>query len=215
MQSFSDEEKESPAEIYEKAISKLYGKKFAKFIPVEDPDGAIKLFQKIIDEYPDSPLVPYAEIGIAEAYMKKGEIPTAIENFKSFLERYPNHPKVPYAMCKQAEAHISLLSTFDRDLYPAREALDIFNEIKRRYPSSEECDHIDEKIIELRTLMAKRELYVANFYLKRENYQAALMRVGEVLEKYRDLPVYKEAIEMKKKIESRLRLEERKGDFEN
>ncbi len=197
-------ENDDAALLYKRAIEKLYGKKLLNVLPAEDPDGAIRLFERIIDNYPSSEYAPLAELGIAEAYLRKSDPYMAIEKFKEFIERRPGHPRYPYALCKIAEAYQSLLSSIDRDLTPAENALFYLRELKVKYPTYTECGDVDKKITRLRSVLASREVYVARFYLKRGNILAARIRLRGVIENYSDTPLKKEAEKLLREIEKKL-----------
>ena len=174
---FAGSQRETPEELYQRAIKKLYGQKILGILPAEDPDGAIRLFEKIITEYPTSRYAPLAEVGIAEAYLKKGDPYMAIEKFKDFIERRRGHEKYPYALCKIAEAYEDLLSAVDRDLTPAHNALHYLTLLKQEYPFYTGCGDLEGKIKKLRSMLAERELYVARFYFKKGYLLAARKRL--------------------------------------
>jgi len=65
------------------------------YLAIDKLDIAIELFKLNVQEYPDSAEV-YSDL--AEAYRKKGDIPSAIENYRKALDKNPNDAKTQKAL---------------------------------------------------------------------------------------------------------------------
>lgn len=68
-------------------------------------DEAIETYQSIVDNYPNSPLAPAAQLSVAELYsnskmvgdLSYSNISKAQESYEEFLQRYPNSSMAPKA----------------------------------------------------------------------------------------------------------------------
>jgi hypothetical protein len=58
-------------------------------------DGARGIFQRVIQEFPQSSLVPQAYYFIARCYQFQSRESDAIRSYESFLQKYPNEPVLP------------------------------------------------------------------------------------------------------------------------
>ncbi len=65
------------------------------FIFDKNWDGARDIFQRVIQEYPKSPLVPQAFYFIARCFQFQGHESDAIGAYETFLQKYPNEPVLP------------------------------------------------------------------------------------------------------------------------
>lgn len=59
------------------------------YLKLKLPQPALVYFQKVIDEYGDTPVRPYAEFGQAMAYAKMGQWSEAINRYREIESRYP------------------------------------------------------------------------------------------------------------------------------
>ncbi|MFZ2171200.1 MAG: outer membrane protein assembly factor BamD, partial [Methylococcaceae bacterium] len=74
--------------------------------------------------------------------------------------------------------------TSQRDPGTARDALNNFEELIRRFPQSKYVPDARQRIIALKNNLAMYEVHVARYYLKRKAYVAAVNRASTVIEKY-------------------------------
>ena len=58
-------------------------------------EGARGIFQRVIQEFPQSPLVPQAFYFIARCYQFQGRESEAIGGYETFLNKYPSEPVLP------------------------------------------------------------------------------------------------------------------------
>jgi len=58
-------------------------------------DEARAVFQRVIREYPGSPIAPQAQYYIARCYQFQGRQEDALQQYESFLKLYPNEPFLP------------------------------------------------------------------------------------------------------------------------
>ncbi len=69
-----------------------------------------------------------------------------------------------------------------RDQSNAQQAFVSFQELIERFPDSPYADDARQRMVELRNRIARHEWYVADFYLRREAYMAAVGRATVIIE---------------------------------
>ena len=70
----------------------------------------------------------------------------------------------------------------------AQRSFDELSEFISRYPNSNYVPHAKQRMIYLRNLLAEHEIYVADFYMKRGAYLAAIGRAKYVIEHLPNTP---------------------------
>jgi outer membrane protein assembly factor BamD len=75
-----------------------------------------------------------------------------------------------------------------RDISHAREAFAEFAQLLSRYPDSPYAADAKARMVALRNLMARHEINIANYYLRRGAYLAATNRGRYVVENYERTP---------------------------
>ncbi|MEM1433020.1 MAG: outer membrane protein assembly factor BamD [Pseudomonadota bacterium] len=111
-----------------------------------------------------------------------------------FIRLHPQHPDVDYAYyLKGLAAFNRNTSMMDRlfatdaskrDITSARESYADFGQLLARYPNSTYAPDARQRMIYLRNMLARAELHVADYYLRRGAYVAAHNRARYVIENY-------------------------------
>lgn len=174
---------------------------------------AIETFQAIIDNYPYSDHAVKAELQIADAYFADERWEEALSYYRDFGDLHPQHEKVPYTILRSAQCHYQQVGTVNRDQTSAKEALHFLETLLRNYPYAPETRQGEEMLQDLRTRLAENVLQTGDFYLGREEYQAAAERYRTVLNVYPGLGLDAEALfklgvcyENLKRVDEALRL---------
>lgn len=185
----------SAKELYDEAVTELFTKKggFPWIFRGTNYEKVFDLLKEIQLRYTFSPFATLAEIRTADAYFKKEEYEQAITEYEEFIKNHPGHNEVSYATYQLALSNYKLRKSEDRDPTYSREALKWFNIFIEKYPDSELVDDAKKRILKVRKLLAKREIYIGKFYLKEKNYKAASERFKRVVDKYSDTKYSDEA----------------------
>ena len=155
---------------------------------------AIESFQAIVDNYPYSDFEIEAELKIADSYFKDKRYEEALSYYRDFAELHPQHEKVPYTVLRSALCHYEQIESIDRDQTNTRAALEILEELLRRFPYSPETKEGEIILFELRTRLAENVMEIGDFYLVREQHQSAASRYRTVLDEYPGLGLDAEAL---------------------
>ena len=150
----------------------------------EDYKDAVKAYTDLKDWYPFSKYAILAELKIADAQFHLEQYDEAIVAYESFEKLHPRNEAVPYVINQIGICWFNQIDTVDRDSTPARNAMAQFRRLTQQFPDSEyvkdALEHIDSCVDNI----AGHELYVANFYNKTEEYQAAQKRYEFIVEHY-------------------------------
>lgn len=158
--------------LYEQAIKLFEDKQYTE---------SISFFESLKNRFPDSPYRIDSELKIADAYFEKGEYFEAEIHYQTFRSLHPTHPKIPHVVFRRGLSHYERIpGGIDRDQTQTKHALNTFKELLRRWPGSSQAKESETYLEKCKLALAQRDLYVAGFYLKQNQYEAALQRLQAV-----------------------------------
>lgn len=167
----------------------------------EDWEYAVQLLQDVKRKYGYSRYARLAELRLADADFHQEKYAEAVGGYKSFISDYPNDPEVPYARYKIARAQFSesgasllLPPLEERDLTNVQEAYDSVRSYLSDYPGSRHTQEMEYMLQVVTGLLARHELYVARFYLVKDNFRAAVLRAQYALKTYENSGLEPEAL---------------------
>lgn len=152
-------------------------------------EEALSQYRDVKNRFPYSRYAVSAELQMAEVHFKKESFAEAQGAYQLFKELHPKHPKIDYVTYKIGESiFMQLPSTVDRDLSLAPAAIKEFDVLLRDFPQSKYVKKARETRQKTIEMLAKKELYIADFYYRTEKWLPALVRY----EKYiREFPRHK------------------------
>jgi len=153
----------------------------------EDYAEAVEHFTAIKERYPFSEYTTKAELKLADAYFQDERLESAEQAYKEFETLHPGSKEIPYVLFQIGLCNYKQFRSIDLPMRNLGEALQYFNRLEQSYPESPLVTKAREYRTRTRRLMAKHELFVADFYLRRGDYQAAWKRYRYVQERYPDL----------------------------
>jgi len=167
-------------------------------------DKAIKLYEKLESRYPYGRFAQQAQLEVAYAYYKQEEAASAIAACDRFIRLHPNHPNVDYAYYLKGLANfngdlgllgnISMQDLTERDPKAAKDAFDAFKELVVKYPESKYTPDATARLNYLVNALAAHEVHVADFYMRRGAYVAAVSRAQTAIKTYPDAPANEKAL---------------------
>jgi len=163
---------------------------------------AIRRYNLLRTKYPYSEFATLADLRIADAYFEQDKFATSIEQYRAFVKLHPEHGKVTYANWRVALSFYEQMPKdfalfppgYERDLVRARDAERELLYYLRRFPKTEYSAEAKTKLALTRRRLADHELYVAEFYFKRDNPRAAAMRLTYLLKNYQGLGLDPQAL---------------------
>jgi outer membrane protein assembly factor BamD len=159
-----------------------------------DYKDAIKNFQQLKDLYPFSKYAILAELKIADAHYYLKQYPEAIQAYEEFEQLHPRNEAVPYVIYQIGRSYYEQIDTIDRDQDSARMALGTFNRLIQQYPLDSYAQAARVHVLKCYQSLSGHELYVALYYFRKQNYQAALQRFLSVIHDYPDAGYHHQAL---------------------
>ena len=156
--------------------------------------SSLESFEKLKDWYPFSKYAILAELKIADAHFYLEEYEAASVAYESFENLHPRNEATPYVVFQRGLCYIKQMETVDRDQTSAKKAIEIFNRLKKVYPTSEYAAQADAYIQQSLKNMAGHEFYVGEFYFKNKRYQAAIVRFRNVVSNFPDVGLTEKAL---------------------
>lgn len=149
---------------------------------------AITYFTKLKDRYPFSPYTSAAELALGDAYFLSEQYEAAAQTYLEFESLHPGHESMPYVLFQTGMSYLRQFRSIDRPTDNLDLAVQYFIRLKETYPRSTQAADADEFILEARRNMAEHELYVADFYWRRNEFGPAWQRYKSVAEEFADIP---------------------------
>lgn len=153
-------------------------------------DVARQHFRRIVDGFPQSPLVAEARIASGDSYFLEGgsaNLILAAGQYREFITVFPSHPRGDYAQFQVGESFFNQRNSPDRDQSQVSQALDEYLTFLDRYPQSPLSKTVRERVKACRSSLARSEFVVAWFYQhSRKAYRAAIPRYQDILKNYPD-----------------------------
>ena len=174
------------------------------FLDVEDYPNAIRYFDILEARYPFGIYSTQSMLDLAYASYQSNLKEEAIVNADRFIRLYPNHPNVSYAYYLRALANFDKGQNFltkifaqdpsKYDVSKLRQSFDDFSILVNKFPDSKYAKDSRNRLVYIKNMMAKNELYIAKYYVKRLAHIAAIERVKYLLTNYSGTPSTEEAL---------------------
>ncbi len=145
---------------------------------------AREYFQRLVDQFPQSPYRQEARLGIGDAYLGEGGFDTlviAAEKFREFLRYFPLNERADYAQYKVAVAESQQMLSPDRDQTPTVTALREIEAFLRLYPNSKYTPEALALQRTARDRLSDSEFRVGQFYFRSRWYRGAIPRLESIL----------------------------------
>lgn len=169
-----------------------------RYLRGDNYDLAVKSLELLESRYPFGKYAEQAQLELIYAHYNAYEHEAAVEAAERFIRLHPQHPNVDYAYYMKGLAAYSgsedIFQRFlptdptKRDTSHAKEAFAEFSQLLARYPDSPYAADAKARMVYLRNLLARHELDVANYYLRRGAYLAAVNRGRYVVENFERTP---------------------------
>jgi len=165
---------------------------------------AIQNLEGLEENFPFGAYAEQAQLELIYAHYKNFEPEAASASADRFIRLHPQHRNVDYAYYMKGLASFTegggLFERFlptdltKRDPGSARESFAHFAQLLARYPNSPYAPDAKKRMVYLRNLLARYEIHVANYYLKRRAYLAATNRGRYVIENFQQTPAVPDAL---------------------
>jgi outer membrane protein assembly factor BamD len=174
-----------PDQIYSQGMRELTGGNYI---------AAAEQFNEVERQHPYSQAATQSQIMAAYAQYQAMKYDEAIVSLDRFIQLHPGHPRVDYAYYLRALCYYEQISDVRRDQKMTQLALDSLNEVVRRFPDTAYARDARLKLDLAYDHLAGKEMEVGRYYLKRGNYNAAINRFRNVVERYQTTSHVPEAL---------------------
>ena len=176
-------------ELYDQAQSRLKNGSFST---------AILSLEALESRFPFGRYAEQAQAELIYAYYMNSQFEASQSAAERFINLHPRHSHTGYAFYMKGLASFTddsgLFSRYfqsdlaKREVVMAQTSFGELSEFISRYPESKYVPHAKQRMIYLRNLLAEHEIYVADFYMKRGAYLAAIGRAKYVIENLPNTP---------------------------
>jgi len=204
-------------------VTKLYSEA-SEALAAGGYQQAIDYYEKLEARYPFGRYATQAQLDVAYAYYRAGEPESALAAADRFIKLYPKNPYVDYAYYLKGIINYNRSAGFfdryiptdpsQRDPGSALDSFQDFAKLVRLFPKSKYAPDARQRMVFLRTNLAKNEIHVARYYMKRQAYVAAANRCKYVLKHYQRTSAVKDALEILIEAYKRLGKEQLAADAE-
>ncbi len=178
-------EREPPGKMYATADG---------FLSAGQWERAAKKFEDLDRDHPYAPEARRAMVMAAYAYYKAGKHPEAIATARRYTTMHPGTKDAAFAHHIIASAYFKDMRNPRNDQSITRKALKELEILRTRYPNSKYAQQAVNRIRIARDSLAAHEMQVGRYYLKRNNYIAAINRFKVVVSQYQTTQHVEEAL---------------------
>jgi outer membrane protein assembly factor BamD len=168
--------------------------------------GAIKIYEALVARFPFTDQARQASLDLLYAYYRDGEADSATDAANTFIRENPTHPRVDYAWYIKGLVNFPRSPNIVERLFRADlakrppdneiKAFNAFRTVVQLYPHSPYAYDAYRRMIYLRDRLARYDIYVANYYMRRGAYVAAVRRANDCIKEYDGAPAEKQALEI-------------------
>jgi len=185
---------------------------------------AISTLTELETRYPFGPLSRQVQLDLMFAYYKSGRFDEALPTIDRFVRLNPNHPQLDYVYYMRGLVNMETglngfqdffgIDNADKDMEAARGAFSDFKKLIKTYPNSKYNKDAKQRMTLLLDRIARHEIIVAEYYMRRSAYVAALNRCKYVLEYYQQSNAVEPALKIMIEAYEQLGLPKMKADAE-
>lgn len=140
-----------------------------------------KNLQRLINQYPESELVPMARLNVGRSYFNEKKYDEARAEYQRFIELFPQHERVDEAYYYMGLSFFRQMEKADRDQTLSKKAIAAFQTLVSEFRDSQYAADARAKMTHCRRQLAQKELYIGKFYFNRGAYGAAVKRFETIL----------------------------------
>ena len=166
--------------------------------------GAVRTYQALESRFPFGQFAAQSQLELVYAHYRSSNLEAARAAADRFIRLHPDNSNIDYAYYMKGMASFAEDSGFmsrflptdptKRDPGRARDAFNEFSLLLSLYPGSDYAADARARMVFLRNNLAAYEVHVANYYMERRAYIAALNRGRYVVENFQGSPVVAEGI---------------------
>ena len=163
----------------------------ALFRAEEWPEAA-EAFRAVAHDHASSPFAARSELRLADVQFRQETYTEALASFRAWLRYHPSGDDAAHAHFMIARCDVAQMpddwflvpSTYERDMSSVHDAEGALARFVRDYPESSDLAEARRLLHDVRLVLAQHEYYVAEYYLNRDRFPAAISRLLGVIGNY-------------------------------
>ena len=186
-----------PTELYAEAKKELQSANFEK---------ATEVLEALDSRYPFGPHSDQVQLDLIYTYYKRDETALALANIDRFIRLNPTHQDLDYLYYLRGLTHMATdqqffqnlfgIDRYNRDPSHSLQAFKDFKHLIKYYPESPYAKDAQLRLVFIKDRLARYEIAIAEWYIEREAFVAAINRAKTVLNNYPDTKSVKDALEI-------------------
>lgn len=164
----------------EQPLSEIYANAYAE-LNDENYDMAAEEFLKAESQYPVSAWAPDALVMAAYSHYMDNDFASAILAADRFMRFHPGHKDAPYVLYLRGMCYYRQVSDVRREPGMSAYALQQFQTLVQRFPSSPYAKNAENKINILKNYIAGKVMYSARNDMKKENWTSAIGQLQTII----------------------------------
>ncbi|MGH8529303.1 MAG: outer membrane protein assembly factor BamD [Nevskiales bacterium] len=202
--------RKNPFRDQERVIEKLSAEQLYKSgrasLDSGDNASALDFYQRLDARYPFTPYATQGQLETIYAHHRAFGTELALTAAARFIKQHPRHAAIDYVYYLRGLIYQSQIEEGFEELLgvdstrrspdAARQAFDAFGLLIQRYPTSRYSSESRQRMVYLRGILARYELNIAEYYLRRRAYVASSRRAQLVLDKYQGTPSVARALDV-------------------
>lgn len=167
-------------------------------------DQAELYYQRLVARFPFGTYSEQAQLDLAYVQYKGNKPDDAYSAINRFIRTYPAQKHIDYAFYLRGLINFNRSAGFSDRLFNrdkasrdpgfVQQSFDDFSLLVRRFPDSKYAADARQRMVSLRNSLARSELGVAMFYLRRHAYIGAVNRAEYIIEHYQSSPQTADAL---------------------
>lgn len=146
--------------------------------------SAAPLFLEVERQHPYSLWATRAQYMAGFAFYASDDYEGAVDVLDKFIQLHPGDQNVAYAYYLKAMCFYERVSDVGRDQKMTEDAKESFEEVIRRFPGTSYAKDSRAKLELITDHLAGKEMEIGRFYLKKEQYTAAIGRFTKVMQDF-------------------------------
>lgn len=165
-------------------------------------ERARKYFKKVRREFPYSRFAALSELRLADCDFSEEKYAEAAASYRRFVQLHRTHKNADHASFRRGKSFYEMIPSdwflvppsHERDMSATRDALRELRGFLRQYPESGYIEEANDMVTDCYDRLARHEMYVARFYLRRGKHKAAISRTRYVEKRYSKSKLVPEAM---------------------
>jgi outer membrane protein assembly factor BamD len=184
---------DKPELVNNDAPNVIYGQAEA-MINKGDYDAAARQYEQVDINHPYSQEARRSIVMASYAYYKAGKYDDAVSAADRYLTLHPGTQESDLAQNIIGMSYYDQVLDPKRDQTYARRSLAAYDTLLQRYPNSRYAAEASNRVRILRDLLAANEMTIGRYYLRHNNYLAAINRFRTVVTQYQTTEQVEEAL---------------------